>query len=183
MCIIFSQEKGLQWMCSSFIWRLTWDLHLPLPWLHSILGIAMAASGPLWPRSKRSKITYILILEGKTNNGHDLKYQPPSNPRNLLSITMCTNKYWPSSTSSNPMKLPIKLPIKLPNPQHLPTSQQCPFGKNRGAGLVYHLSSFTCCYRGSFKPLYENQPTNGNLGHLCSTSPNQTQPTNPPSIP
>ena len=23
--------------------------------------------------------------------------------------------------------------------------QQCPFGKNRGAGLVYHLSSFTCC--------------------------------------
>ena len=23
--------------------------------------------------------------------------------------------------------------------------QYCPFGKNRGAGLVYHLSSFTCC--------------------------------------
>ena len=23
--------------------------------------------------------------------------------------------------------------------------QQCPFGKNSGAGLVYHLSSFTCC--------------------------------------
>ena len=23
--------------------------------------------------------------------------------------------------------------------------QQCPFGKNGGAGLVHHLSSFTCC--------------------------------------
>ena len=42
----------------------------------------------------------------------------------------------------------------------------CPFGKNRGAGWVYHLSSFTSCWRGFFNPLFFHQPTNGNLGHL-----------------
>ena len=31
----------------------------------------------------------------------------------------------------------VNLPVK--------SHQQCPFGKNRGAGLVDHLSSFPCC--------------------------------------
>ena len=38
------------------------------------------------------------------------------------------------------------------------------FGKNRGAGLVYHLSSFTCCQRGKQPPLLINQPMG--KGHL-----------------
>ena len=38
--------------------------------------------------------------------------------------------------------------------------QYCPFGKNRGVGLVYHLPSFTYCSRGEFNPSI-NQPTNG----------------------
>ena len=32
-----------------------------------------------------------------------------------------------------------------PNRDQTGRTKSCPFGKNRGAGLVYHLSSFTCC--------------------------------------
>ena len=46
------------------------------------------------------------------------------------------------------------------------TKQQCPFAKNRGAGLVYHLSSFTCCYRGKLTSLLINQPMG--KGHLST---------------
>ena len=47
----------------------------------------------------------------------------------------------------------------------------CPFGKNRGAGLVYHLSSFTYCLRGkqtyhdSHIPIFRWSPP----GHLVKS--------------
>ena len=49
----------------------------------------------------------------------------------------------------------------------VPPWRACPFGKNRGAGLVYHLSSSFPIVKGvSHTPLVINQPTIGNLGHL-----------------
>ena len=42
--------------------------------------------------------------------------------------------------------------------------QSCPFGKNRGTGLIYHLSSWTCCIpvvKGVSSNPSINQPTNG----------------------
>ena len=51
---------------------------------------------------------------------------------------------------------------KLRKPCILPSNMavsRCPFGKHRGAGLVYHLSSPVI--EGVNTPLWKNQPTNG----------------------
>ena len=52
--------------------------------------------------------------------------------------------------------------------------QQCPFGKNRGAGLVHQLSSANLLQMGQFPATHYYQPTNGNLGHLADYVPNQS---------
>ena len=61
---------------------------------------------------------------------------------------------------------------------------QCPFGKNRGAGLVYHLSSFTCCWRGKQTPLLINQPMGkGHLWFLSLTCQFWPTPKSPSRLP
>ena len=56
----------------------------------------------------------------------------------------------------NPSSQPIKSAPEMPDKEVMFLEdhwywffyvflQWCPFGKNRGAGLVYHLSSFPCC--------------------------------------
>ena len=47
-----------------------------------------------------------------------------------------------------------------------PDNQSCPFGKNRGVGLEYHLPLIAYCQRRKTNPSID-QPTIENLGHLC----------------
>ena len=71
----------------------------------------------------------------------------PKSPKDLDGNSTCDPKFtqvheldfWQHSLGSNWAR------GEECNSQPCHSDQSCPFGKNRGAGLVYHLSSFTCC--------------------------------------